>query len=118
MENLSKTMSQEDLDRYFSNHLPEGVTFDEFQSGYSCYRDARLLVMALGGPDKARIFWYEEFDGEGEIIDSHAYVVVTQEEDDELSYGNEVYPHRTNGFLRKHGEDLTDEIFSAPWNMT
>ncbi|MEP7166574.1 MAG: hypothetical protein ABI758_01185 [Candidatus Woesebacteria bacterium] len=120
MEILSPIMSQSEVDHYFRFHLPPSVTLKEFESGKSCLRDARLLVMALGGPDVARIFFVHllvnQNDPQGEFIEAHAYVAGIHANEDELAYGNEGKEHRNVGFVRSNGSDITDMIFSLPWN--
>jgi hypothetical protein len=116
---FSPVMSTDDVREYFMQNLPPEVPRDVFEQGWSCYGDARLTVMKLGGPEKARIYWYFELkdpnDPEGDFIDAHAYIVPVDAKDEDLAYGNEFGFNRTAGFLRQKGEDITEDVFARPW---
>lgn len=102
---FSPTMSASEVDKYFRANLPDGVTMQDLNSGISCLRDARLILIKLGGKEKARIMWlYNE-----QLEDGHAYVCLIDADDNEISYGNESTKIElvTNGYLRLHAEDLT-----------
>ena len=125
-------MQNKEIPRYFKsprhvydflrNNLPEQVSLDDFDRAYGCYRDAMVTVHLLGGPEAAQAFWLyiplDPQDPEFDFIDAHVYVVVRDEPDELLAYGNEGTLDflRTNGFIRENAEDITDDLMSRNWS--
>mgnify|MGYP001558850056 FL=1 len=103
---------------YFKDRLPPGLSQRYYEEGLGCEGYARLITSELGGPKKARIYRIESVypgDSPQDAV-SHAYVVPENANPRDLAFNNEGPDLKTVEEVLKQGTDVTDEIFSTPWN--
>jgi hypothetical protein len=117
---LEPDFDENQLCEYFYQRIWEGglAGFSRpnpyaLQRGLGCTAAARLIVMDLGGPKKARIYWVNR--------DGHAYVIKNGQAPEEPAYNNSLsktprpLPIRTVKFVREFGRDVTDKYFKLSW---
>jgi len=125
-EGLTPTLSGntpgEPLYGHFHKRLPRRLNRSTYEHGLSCLGYARLIVLDLGGIEKAKIYWIEQRNG-SEIL-GHAYVVPIDSKTTDLAFNNNIdapfFPRPLNRKLTvkevlKRGTDITEEIFKKPW---
>lgn len=104
--------TQEKLINYFSKRLQSLVPAlnpTVLNRGLGCTAASRLIVMDMGGPSVARIWWVE--------TDAHAFVIRNGQNDKERAYNDSLGLKRTVGYVRSHGEDYTDEYYRYSWSF-
>ena len=110
MTELRPDSSDEELYEYFYNNLPPELSKEFYEMGLACTGFARLIIMKLGGPDKARAYWIRHFANTG-----HVYVVPKESQPRNLAYNNVNQKKLTIHSVLQRGADITDEIFNSKW---
>ena len=109
------------LYKYFETRLPNDLSKERYENGLTCLGFAKLIIGELGGPSKARIMWLTEGEEDDPTI-AHAFVVRDGAAPEEPAYQNNFTGEKyrtsyvTNGYLREHGEDITEEILAESWD--
>ena len=110
MSELKPDPSDEELYLHFVNNLPPELPRELYENGLSCVGFARLIIMELGGPDKAKAIWVRHFANTG-----HAYVVPKGSPSQDLAYNNNFSKKLTNREVLKRGKDITEDVFKWKW---
>lgn len=108
---LNGNTKGEPLYEYFKQRLPADLPREVYEEGLTCLGFAKLFIDALGGPQKARAIWVDDKTGGG-----HAYVIPKDPQIPTGVYNKLWEEDRTTlEEIEKKGLDITDDIFSRPW---
>ena len=115
---LSGNIKGEPLFNYFRDRLPPGLRPEVYEHGLGCDGFARLISSELGGPKKARIYSIERVEPGDRPQDAvkHTYVIPENASPRDLAFNNWGPDLKTVEQVLKQGTDVTDEIFSTPWD--
>lgn len=122
MERLSPTLSGnikgEPLFDYFKDKLPPGLSPKVYEQSLGCDGFSRLISSELGGPKRARIYRIERVLPGYRLEDaiSHTYVIPENANPRDLAFNNSEPDMKTVEEVLRQGTDVTDEIFSTPWD--
>ena len=121
MERLSPTLSGnivgEPLFDYFKDKLPQGLSPQVYEQGLGCDGFSRLISSELGGPKKARIYVIEQtMPSDPNEVFRHSYVIPENANPRDLAFNNWEPDMKTVEEVLEQGTDVTDEIFSTPWD--
>jgi hypothetical protein len=85
----------------------------------SCFGTARIIVEQSGGTKNARIYKMKINIEGADIPYEHAYVILkkARDEDRPLNEREFAYFGFNVKYIKRHGQDVTDEILNTPWNQ-
>ena len=85
----------------------------------SCFGTARIMVEQSGGPKNARIYKMRINIESADIPYEHAYVILKKANDKDRPLNEQgfAYFNFNVGYIKRHGQDVTDEILKTPWNQ-
>ena len=116
---ITSNTSYDEVEAYFLHNLPIGLSEETFRRT-ACIGVARLLVEKLGGPQNARIIWFEDHNTDGKsTLDMHAYVVKTDATKNDQAYCCHANMKRKIGDIlppNPKSEDITEQVMSSPWD--
>jgi len=117
---LEGTMPEEPLFEYFLTKLPEDLSVEEYNKILSCQGFAKLMILDLGGPEKAKAYWVPEESNPSSVDNErtgHTYVVQIGSDPLSRAFNNKRGENRNVAYVLEHGVENTGQLFSMLWNQ-